>query len=276
MPDKPLRILAIGAHPDDCEVKCAGTAAKWSAAGHVVRFVSATDGQTGHHEQGGAVLAQRRMAEAKAAADVIGIESQVLAIPNGQIEPSLAYRAVFIGLIREFAPDLVLTHRPNDYHPDHRYTSVLVQDAAYMVTVPPICADTPHLRDNPVFGYLSDSFRKPVAFQPEVVVDVDSVMDLKWDLLDAHSSQFYEWLPYNEKILDQVPSSPDGRRRWLEERWSSWLERVANDHRGRLLEIYGEEHGRGVRFAEAFEISEYGTAPSPADLPRLFPISSAG
>ena len=271
-----IKVLVIGAHPDDCEAFAGGTAVLWRRRGDAVRFVSMTNGDAGHHEMRGEALAGRRRSEALAAGRIADVEYEILDTSDGQLEPTLERRMEVIRLIRRYAPDLVLTHRPNDYHPDHRYTSVLVQDAAYMVTVPPICAETPHLRDNPVFGYLCDSFRKPVAFQPDVVVDVDSVMDLKWDLLDAHASQFYEWLPYNEKILDQVPSSLGGRRRWLEERWSSWLERVADDHRGRLLETYGEEHGRGVRFAEAFEISEYGAVPSPADLPRLFPISSAG
>lgn len=271
-----IKVLVIGAHPDDCEAFAGGTAVLWRRRGDAVRFVSMTNGDAGHHEMRGEALAGRRRAEALAAGRIADVEYEILDTSDGQLEPTLERRMEVIRLIRRYAPDLVLTHRPNDYHPDHRYTSILVQDAAYMVTVPPICAETPHLRDNPVFGYLADSFRKPVAFQPEVVVDVDCVMDLKWDLLDAHSSQFYEWLPYNEKILDQVPTGPDDRRRWLEGRWSSWLERVANDHRGRLLEIYGEEHGRGVRFAEAFEISEYGGVPSPADLPRLFPLPSVG
>src|SRR6266576_2647187 len=112
------RILVIGAHPDDCEVKCGGTAALWAQHGFTVRFVSATNGCSGHHEIGGIELVRRRAAEAAAAAKVIGIEAQVMDADDGALEPTVARRKIMIALIREFRPDLVLTHRPNDYHPD--------------------------------------------------------------------------------------------------------------------------------------------------------------
>ncbi len=270
VPEQLLRILVIGAHPDDCEVKCGGTAAKWSAAGHVVRFVSATDGQTGHHQQAGAVLAQRRMAEAKSAAEVIGIESQVLAIPNGQIEPSLAYRAVFIRLIREFMPDLVLTHRPNDYHPDHRYTSQLVQDAAYTVTVPNNVAAVPALRTNPVIAYLADDFRKPCPLEPDVIIAIDDVIDTKVEMMHRHASQMYEWIPWHQGVLDQVPADEDGRRKWLFGQRTPPDAQRADRYRDKLIDRYGEQRGRSIRFAEMFEICEYGAQPDDAMLARLF------
>src|SRR5207247_3979757 len=84
------------------------------------------------------------------------------------------------------------SHRPNDYHPDHRYTGVLVQDAAYMVTVPYFCSDTPHLTGNPIFMYYEDKFLKPNPFSPDVAVAIDDVIDQKLDCFDALESQFYE------------------------------------------------------------------------------------
>ena len=270
MPDTPLRILAIGAHPDDCEVKCGGTAAKWAARGDTVRFVSATDGQTGHHEMAGAALARRRMAEAKAAAGMIGIESKVLPIPNGQIEPSLAYRSLFIRLIRQFNPDLVLTHRPNDYHPDHRYTSQLVQDAAYTVTVPNNTASVPALRHNPVMAYLADDFRKPSPFQPDVVIAIDDVIDTKIEMIHRHTSQMYEWIPWHQGILGQVPSDDGGRRKWLfQQRTPPDAER-ADRYRDKLIDRYGDRKGRSVKYAEPFEICEYGAQPDESQFERLF------
>ena len=267
-----MKILVIGAHPDDCEFYAGGTAVLWRRRRDAVRFVSMTNGDAGHFELRGEELARRRRAEALAAARVADVEYEILDTSDGQLEPTLERRMEVIRLIRKFVPDLVLTHRPGDYHPDHRYTSILVQDAAYMVTVPPICADTPHLRENPVFGYLCDAFQKPAPFRADAVVDVDPVVELKWDMLDAHASQFYEWLPYNDGTTDEVPESGAERRQWLRERWGPLMRSVADAHRGKLLETYGEEAGKRVRHAEAFEISEYGSVPAPADLARLFPF----
>ncbi len=266
-----LRIMVIGAHPDDCESKAGGVGALWAQKGHVVRFVSATDGQTGHHEIGGAALAQRRIAEAKAAADVIGIESQVLPIPNGQIEPSLPFRWMMIRTIRQFKPDLVLTHRPNDYHPDHRYTSQLVQDSAYTVTVPNTVPETPALRYNPVMGYLSDRFEKPYPFTPTVVIDIDDVIDRKIDMLHCHSSQVYEWLAWHGVVLDEVPEDDKARREWLFERYAPRSSALADRFRDMLIARYGKEKGSAVKYAEAFEGCEYGTKLDETQIERLFP-----
>ncbi len=270
MSGQPLRIMAIGAHPDDCDVKVGGAAILWSRAGHFVKFVSATNGDTGHHRMGGGPLARRRRDEAAAAAAVAGIEYEVLDIHNGQLEPTLANRWKIVRIIREFAPDLVITHRPNDYHPDHRYTSQIVQDSAYTVTIPNVMALTPHLEKNPVFAYMSDDFSKPCRFEPDVAVAIDSVLDDKIRMLDCHKSQFYEWLPYNAGISD-VPADPSERMKWLADWRAPRFAKVANDCRELLRQLYGGSPGAKARHAEAFEICEYGTQPEADDLARLFP-----
>jgi LmbE family N-acetylglucosaminyl deacetylase len=269
-----LRILAIGAHPDDCEGRVGGTAALWARAGHTVRFVALTNGMTGHHEIGGIELARRRAAEAQAAAAVIGIEWAVMDIPSGQLDASLDRRREVIRLIREFRPDLILGPRPWDYHPDHRYTGVLIQDAAYVVTVPNNEPLTPHLEKNPHIMYVADTFRKPYPFTPDVAVDVDDVIEQKIDMLHAHTSQVYEWLPYNAGVLDQVPPASDeaARRAWFRARRLPGMAALADRHRDLLIRGYGEAHGRGVRYAEAFEACEYGARLTDAALRRLFPF----
>jgi len=265
------RILVIGAHPDDCEIKCGGTAALWAKAGHVVRFVSATNGGTGHHAIGGVELVRRRVAEAKKAAAIIGIESQVLDITNGELEPLLVYRRLFIKIIREFRPDLILTHRPNDYHPDHRYTSQLVQDSAYVVTVPNNLPTTQALRDNPVIAYLSDNFQKPIPFAADVVVGIDSVIETKYDMMHCHVSQFYEWLPWNQRREAEVPKSDRDRRAWLKKlRINADLD-LAKQNRRKLVELYGRK-GAQVKHAEAFEICEYGSRLTDEKRAALFPF----
>lgn len=265
-----LQILAIGAHPDDCEFGAGGVAAKWAGAGHEVRFLSVTNGDAGHGEMGGGPLARRRREEAEAAAGTLGIEYEVMDNHDGELEPTLDNRKALVRRIRRADPDLVLTHRPNDYHPDHRYTSILVQDSAYMVTVPNVCPDVPALSSDPVVAYLHDGFEKPYPFEADVAVAIDGVLDEKVEMLHRHASQVYEWLPANRGEADEVPDGEAERREWLRE----WLEErgaaVADAHRGALTERYGDA-GREIEYAEAFEACEYGSPLTGEIAERLFP-----
>ena len=271
MANRPLRIIVFGAHPDDCDIKAGGLAINYAALGHEVRFVSLTNGDAGHQELGGIALARRRRAEAQAAGAVAGIEYHVLDNHDGELEPTLENRKNVIRMIRAYTPDLILTHRTNDYHPDHRYAGILVQDAAYMVTVPNVCTDVPALAYNPVIAYMSDNFRFPAPFTPEVAIDIDAVVDKKLDMLHCHTSQMYEWLPFNAGRLDEVPKSPRQRRKWLEHRLEQFRA-IANSHRDLLVNRYGESRGRGIRHAEAFQVCEYGAALPPEKVPVLFPF----
>lgn len=258
VPDEPLSVLVVGAHFDDCEIRFGGTAAKYRERGHEVTNVCMTNGDAGHHEQGGSTLARRRRAEADAAANVIGSQYIAFGIPEGELEPTVSNRNDVIRLVREVEPDLMFTHRPNDYHPDHRYTSQLVRDAAYMVTVPNICPQTPHLTYNPVICYLPDGFEKPSPLDPNIVVDIDDTMATKLDMLHQYESQMYEWLPYNTGVLDEVPEDEYTRREWLAERYEPRNRNLAERFRETLIETYGEEFGSQVTHAEAFEHCEYG------------------
>lgn len=267
-----LRILVLGAHPDDADYKAGGTAALWRQLGHEVKFVSVTNGGAGHHILRGEALVARRRAEAQAAAAVIGATYDVLDFPDGALMPTLEARQQIIRLIRGFKPDLLLTHRPNDYHPDHRYTSVLVQDAAYLLTVPAICPDTPHLERDPVVLYLSDDFQKPIPFRADVAVDIGPHLDAWIDMLHCHVSQFYEWLPYNHGHADQVPEGDASRREWFK----SWMQRhlrpLADRHRERVVQTYGVETGNKIEYIEVFEICEYGSPLDAVARARLFPF----
>ena len=267
--DGKLNIIAFGAHPDDCDQRAGGSAAKWAALGHRVRFVSVTNGDAGHQTEGGGALAARRRAEAREAGRRIGVEYITLDNHDGELLPTLKPREEIIRQIREWKADLVLAPRPNDYHPDHRYTGVLVQDAAYMVVVPNIAPDTPALRKNPVFMYFQDNFQRPNPFRPDVAVSIDDVIEKKLDMMDAHVSQFYEWLPWVAGNLDTVPRDAAARRRWLAETRSG---RPSAAVREVLVKWYGPEKGNAVRHAEAFEVCEYGTRPDEALIRKLFPF----
>lgn len=264
-----LRIIAFGAHPDDCDIRSAGTAAKFAKAGHAVKFVSVTNGDAGHQEMGGGILAKRRYAETQESARRLGIaEYQVFDNSDGELLPTLEVRKEIIRAIREWRADIVLGPRPNDYHPDHRYTGVLVQDAAYMVVVPNLVFEAPALRKNPVFMYFQDGFQKPAPFRPDVVVAVDDVWETKVNALDAHVSQVYEWLPWVDGILDQVPKDAAARKKWLSE-WRT--SRIPDEVRQALEKRYGAEKGRQVKHCEAFELCEYGRRASLEELNSIFP-----
>ena len=267
--DGKLNIIAFGAHPDDCDQRAGGIAAKYAALGHRVRFVSVTNGDAGHQTEGGGALAARRRAEAQEAGRRVGAEYVVLDNHDGELLPTLKPREEMIRQIRQWKADLVLAPRPNDYHPDHRYTGVLVQDAAYMVVVPNIAPDTPALRKNPVFMYFEDGFQKPAPFRPDVAVSIDDVIDKKIDGLDAHVSQMYEWLPWVADGLDKVPKDAAARRRWLVETRGGQPSPAV---RAALVKWYGADKGNAVRHAEAFEICEYGTRPDDAMIRKLFPF----
>jgi len=266
-----LRLLVIGAHPDDPD-KSGGTMARYVELGHTVKFVSLTNGDAGHQDLGGGPLARIRTAEAKCAGEAIDSEYITLDNHDGELVPSLEVRKQVIKVIREFEPDMVFTPRVDDYHPDHRATGELVRDAAYMVTVPNIVAKTPHLEKNPIFVNVEDRFSKPTPFDPVIVVDVGDVIEKKVDMYHCHTSQMYEWLPYNRGGLDQVPEGDAARRAWLAERLKRGWRRTADRFRAKLIELYGEERGSKVEFAEAFEISEYGSMPSDEQLKKLFPF----
>ncbi len=272
MADTAPSLMVFGAHPDDCEFAAGGLAALYVQQGGRACFVSLTNGDAGHQTLGGATLARIRREEARAAAQVIGIESRVLDHHDGELLPTLEMRREVIALLREFQPNLVLSPRPNDYHPDHRYTSVLVQDAAYMVTVPNVRAYADRLASDPVIMYVADRFQKPYPFTPDVVIDIESVVDSKVEMLHQHTSQVYDWLPYNGGYSDQVPPEPEHRKEWLHQRLEPRLRNAADRYREGLISRYGPERGGGVRYAEAFEACEYGAALTPETSERLFPF----
>jgi len=266
-----LRVIMIGAHPDDAEVKGGGTAALWAQAGAKVMLVAVTNGDAGHQSEGGGALARRRAAEARRSAEILGVQWRTLDFHDGELVPSLEARKAVIRAIRDWQADVVIGPRPNDYHPDHRYTGQLMQDAAYMVAVPNVCPDTPRLETNPVFMYFADNFKKPYPLQVDVAVDVDPVMDKKWRSMDAMDSQMYEWLPWIAGYLNEVPADKTARFEWLKKWRGPGMMEWTGKGRDVLAERYGAAHAKKVVFAEIFELCEYGRQPSREELWQLFP-----
>lgn len=271
--DGKLRIIIFGAHPDDAEYGGAGVAMKWARAGHHVKLVSATNGDIGHWQSAGGPLAQRRLKEVLEVARRLGVSTEVLDIHDGEITPTLEYRKMFTKLIRQWNADIVIVNRPNDYHPDHRYTSILVQDSAYMVTVPFFAPDVPLLRKNPVFLYVPDRFERPNPFRADVAIAIDEVMEPTLDALLVMESQIHEGGANGYAGL--YPDDAAGRARRNAEVRKSFAERYArfaDQYRAALIKRYGEERGRKVKYAQAYELCEYGRRASQEELNKLFPF----
>ena len=272
---KPLNILAFGAHPDDAELFSGGCAAMWAKQGHKVKFVSTTNGDVGHAFKSGKELADIRLKEVQAAAAVLGIETEVMDIHDGELMPTLENRLKFLKYIREWNADIVIGHRPYDYHPDHRYTGVLMQDAAFMVTVKHTLPEVPCLTHNPLFLYSYDHFQTPIPFNPSIVVPIDSVIDQKMDALWCLESQI-ESLWFKGNFVDIHPVSKDPaererRKQAFDKQFTPRWSKQADQYRSLIQDNYGQEVASKTRYAEAFEVCEYGHQPSKDELLELFP-----
>jgi N-acetylglucosamine malate deacetylase 1 len=268
--EEKLRIIAFGAHPDDCELRAAGVAARWAKAGHAVKFVSLTNGDAGHFVMSGGPLAERRKAEVEECARVLGIETEVLDIPDGELMPTLENRKKVARLIREWQADVVLFHRPYDYHADHRYTGVLVEDSAVLVVAPFFTPETPAVKKNPIFLHFYDPFTKPVPFKPSIVVGIDEVAEQKWKCIESMPSQFADEDSWQARYLPGVPKDDKARAEFLLDRVKQRSADLADKYREELAEHYGEEKAAKIRYAEAFEVCQYGTQPTAEELRALF------
>jgi LmbE family N-acetylglucosaminyl deacetylase len=266
--EDPINILVLGAHPDDCDGDAGGTAILWAQMGHRVKFVSLTNGDAGHFAKGGGELAKIRMAEAEEAGRRFGVEYTVIDNHDGELMPTLENRLKVIREIRKWNADVVIGPRPNDYHPDHRNTAILMQDAAYLVIVPNVAPDVPPLKKNPVFLFAADRFQKPNPFEPHIAVDIDAVFEQKIYGMAAHASQYFEWLPWTSGTLDQVPVDEKARLAVLARRRTF---APSESVRECLRKWYGEK-AASIRHAEAFEICEYGKRPDEEEILRLFPM----
>jgi len=270
-PPAPLRVIAFGAHPDDAELKAAGVASLWAARGHKVKFVAMTNGDVGHFEMAGGPLAKRRKAEVADCARILGIENEVLDIHDGELTPSLENRKTVARLIRDWQADIVLSHRPYDYHPDHRYTGVLADDSAVLVVAPFFTPDTKATTRNPVYLHYSDAFQRPYPFKPDMVVAIDDAAEKKWTCVAATPSQFGDKDSWQGRTRPDVPKTDAERPAYLLNLAKQRSAAVADQYRDKLVAMYGEERGRKVKYAEAFQLGQYGRQASIEELKSLFP-----
>ena len=266
----PVRVIIFGAHPDDCEYTTGGIAALYTQMGHKVKYVSLTNGNKGHHLMKSAELGARRAKEAQEVARILGVEYEIMNNDDGELMPTLANRFAVIKLICDWKADIVITHRTNDYHPDHRNAGIIVQDAAYMIGVPLMNPGGEPLRKPTVFLYMPDDFQKPTPFSPDIVIDITSVADKKVDALCANVSQFYEWLPWIEGWENEMPADPAQWRKFVGDRFLAGGK--IEVFRKSASKWYSSSQLKNIRYVEAFEICEYGSRPDKAEIKRLFPM----
>ena len=271
IPSNGPKLLIIAAHPDDAEFHAGGLATIYRQLGRSVKMLSVTDGAAGHYERNASDLIPMRREEAAAAGKVIDAEYETLHFPDGQLQATLEVRHRIIQEIRTFKPDLVLTHRTCDYHPDHRAVGQSVQDASYLVTVPRVLPEFPALSQAPVFAYMQDLFTRPVRLRADEVIDVTNYVDTVVAMLACQHSQVFEWLPYEEGTLETVPDGETERLQWLRAWYTRHAGPRAEHFREELLTTFGSDKGNDIEFVEVFEISEYGTVPDASTRRKLFP-----
>ena len=283
-----MKILMIGAHQDDNEFRCGGLAHKYVKMGYDVRFLSMCNGCGGHHIMTPEQTTARRAQESAAVAKLLGITYDVWDIDDCNIMADLPTRKRLIRYIREYCPDLIISHRTNDYHADHRAVGQLVQDASYLLTVPNECPEAPAMRNMPIIMYNEDGFKNP-DFRGDIVIDMDDEIDTKLKIADLNVSQVYEWLPYTHNEENEVPTDPAERFEWLKgmqitadttdreimnakRGYAVRFAKTAARFRKELIAKYGEERGSKIRYAETFEVCDYG-APLTEELKKaLFPF----
>ena len=269
-----LRIIAFGAHPDDAELKFAGTAALFAAQGHKVKLVAMTNGDVGHFSQAGGPLAQRRKAEVEACHAKLGVATDVFDIHDGELMPDLETRKKMANVIRDWQADIVLSHRPWDYHPDHRAVGQLAQDTAVVVAAPFFAPYTPPTKGNPIYLFYSDGFKKPYPFDPILAVGIDEVAQKKFDCISALPSQFGDADSWQARYGRNVPADEAGRKAYLLDIVKERNANEANQYRDLLVKLYGEQKGRAIKYAETFELNQYGSGATADDLKKLFPTFS--
>jgi LmbE family N-acetylglucosaminyl deacetylase len=261
----------LGAHPDDADVHAGGLIARYRKLGHTVKLISATNGAAGHHQLAAEELAAVRRLEAAAAGRVVGAPYEVWDLPDGHLVNTLDLRHRIIAEIRQFAPDLLLTHRTCDYHPDHRALGEAVQDATFLVRVPKVVPDVPPLRVAPVVAFLPDLFQRPYPLAPDVILDVTKELDTIVAMLACHRSQVFEWLPWLDGRLQDVPGDEPGRHAWLRQWFLRYLNQRLDQFRTEFETACGPCPPDRLCAIEVFEISQYGAPLDPAARPRLFP-----
>ena len=202
-----MRVLGVGAHPDDLEILCGGTLARFVREGHDVVMCNATTGNRGSFVHSSEEIARLRLAEARRAAEVIGARHVTLGIADCEVNSAdPEHKRLVVDLVREARPDLIITHFPHDYMGDHNEISKLVFESSFYATLPLYETGKAHHSSVTPIYYMDTVFG--VGFVPTEYVDVSEAIDAKVAMLEAHESQL-SWLRDHDGIdvVDQMKTA---------------------------------------------------------------------
>lgn len=263
MEEKTMRVLSIGAHPDDADTSAGGLLEKLHRKGWEVRLLSITDGSAGTYrvEQSGKPLARRRKREAALSGKLFGGQYDVMDYLDGRLQVTLDAREELIRYIRRFSPDLIITNRLNDYHADHRATAQLVQDASFLLTVPAICANAPYMKHMPVVLYWHDAFQKPYPIKPDVVVPIDDTFDALVNAACCHESQYFDWMYWPDQT-EKIDWPRAQQVEDLKARYQRLFSGFRREYDLQVRERFGK-NADGIHYVEVYEVSEYGAELTP-------------
>jgi LmbE family N-acetylglucosaminyl deacetylase len=186
-----MNVLAVGAHPDDLEIICAGTLAKYSLNGDKVFMASLTNGNMGHPEIRPGEMSKIREEEMRNSASVIGAEVIWIGVDDELSEVNVEARLRMVDVFRYAKPDVIITHSIDDYHVDHRNTAQLVNDAAPLACVHNIVRNLKQLDKQPLI-YTMDNLAG-IGFVPQEFVDIGDTLEIKKKMFLCHKSQV-EWM----------------------------------------------------------------------------------
>lgn len=259
MKEKKYRVLSIGAHPDDADTSAGGLLFKLYHQGWEVRLLSVTDGSAGMYDTArcGKALAEIRAKEAAKSGSLLGGRYDVWDIPDGHLTASLENRERMIRYIREFKPDLILTNRPGDYHPDHRNTALLVADASYLLTVPYICRDAAPMEIMPVILYWSDDFQRPYPCKPDVIVPIDGFEEKRLQLACCHECQYFDWMYWPDR-MEKRDWPREKQIQDLRERYLAWAHGDRESLFAEMERRFGPDEAAKIKSVEYYEICEFG------------------
>ena len=197
-----MNILAIGAHPDDVETMCAGTLAKYASQGHKIFIATATSGNIGSARHSMEEIARIRKQEAANSAALIGAEYICLDYDDEMFYETKEVRLAFINLVRHCKADVIFTHNPHDYNPDHELTSKIINDIAVMIPVAKIETPNKPYDKIPIIAYFEPV--NGLGFVPTEYVDITDYMDKKMEMCLCHQSQI-SWMQdnYKDTLADQ-------------------------------------------------------------------------
>jgi len=271
-----INFLMISGHPDDYTLFGGGTGQKILKDGGNVKFISMTMGEQGNPFRSGGELARLRRDCCEKVKHQYGADIEVWNFHDGETWYSLETRNRILESIRAFKADIVVCPHPFCTHPDLRNTGNLVQDAAYFSTIRNILPNIEALSKKPVvlYPWWHEIREKVSPYQIDVVVNTEDIIDELCDITALHGSTIYEWAAFKYQMLDKFEDmSEEERLRWHRQTVIEPLhEKRAGLGRNKLIERYGQEKGSSIRYAELFELSEYGSMPDHAGLLQLLPV----